>query len=201
MVADVTRRASLLWPGKTKQALRPSRTERNRLGNHAALASVDSVDVVPLDNIPASPTLSATSSPGGSPKGPNSPVNPFSHPSDLGDPNDQQPALMDESSNPPTPPSQAEKRKDVSHPKRPTLTVSTSSFKNPPPPKPLGLPPPRTPPPQITSSPLPIVSPSLAEASQELEEPKETRWWHDWCCGLTEGSDRGGDNQVDTVFF
>lgn len=189
LIADVTRRASLLWSGNTRTAPRPSRSDRNVLGNHTALASVDSVDVVPLDYVESSSPIS--------PNTPNSnPVNSFYHPSDSSSPvnesQDQQAAVMNGSSNPPTPLAQ---EKVTSRPERPTLVASTS-FLNPPPPKPLGLPPPCTPPPRSLSTPPdPIPSPSLTAPAQEQEGLK-TRWWHDWLCGLTEGSDRGGDNQV-----
>jgi hypothetical protein len=199
LIADDSRRASLIWSGKAKHAPRPSRSERSGLGNHTALPSVDTLDVQ-LEDVAASPTLSATTSPGGSPKGPNSPANPFHHHFDpsspLNDSHEQQTAVMNGSSNPPTPSSAAEKGKGVSQSERPTLVASTSSFTNPPPPKPLGLPSPRTPPPNLSSPPKPISSPTLAPITQEQEEPKESRWWHDWLCGLTEGSDRGGDNQA-----
>ncbi|KIM74331.1 hypothetical protein PILCRDRAFT_707106 [Piloderma croceum F 1598] len=196
LVADVTRRASLLWPGKTKTGSRPSRSERSVLGNHTALASVDSVDVVPMDDIEENPIFSANTSPAASPQVHNSPANPFYHSADAS--HEQQTVVMGESSQPPTPSAHSEKGKGASQPERPTLIASMSSFtKPPPPPKPLGLPPPRTPPPPTNSSPpTPIASPTLTTASQEQKKPKETRWWHDWLCGLTEGSDRGGDDQA-----
>jgi hypothetical protein len=200
LVADVTRRASQLWPRKTKTGSRPSRSERSVLGNHTALASVDSVDIVPMDDIEENPIFSANTSPAASPQVHNSPANPFYHPADASSPmcdsHAQQSAVMGESSQPPTPSAHSEKRKGASRPERPTLMASMSSFTNPPPPpKPLGLPPPRTPPPPNNSSPS-----TLTIASQEQKQPKETRWWHDWLCGLTEGSDRGGDDQV-CIFF
>jgi hypothetical protein len=166
---------------------------------------VDSVDAVPMDDIEENPIFSANTSPAASPQVHNNPTNPFYHPADdlspMGDSHEQQTAVMGESSQPPTPSAHSEKGKGASQPERPTLMASMSSFTNPPPPKPLGLPPPRTPPPPITSSPpTPIASPTLTTASQELKEPKETRWWHDWLCGLTEGSDRGGNDQVCNFF-
>jgi len=200
LVADVTRRASLLWPGKIKTGSRPSRSERNVLGNHTALASVDSVDAVPLDNIEETQTFSANTSPAASPQVIEGCENPFHHPSDsLNDSREQQTAVMGEFSQPSIPAARAEKGKSASRPGRPALMASTSSFTQPPPPpKPLGLPPPRTPPPpNMSSPPTPMTSPTLTTERQK--EPKETRWWHDWLCGLTEGSDRGGDDQVNIL--
>jgi hypothetical protein len=158
-----------------------------------------------MDDIEENPIFSANTSPAASPQVHNNPTNPFYHPADdlspMGDSQEQQTAVMGESSQPPTPSAHSEKGKGASQPERPTLMASMSSFTNPPPPKPLGLPPPRTPPPPINSSPpTPIASPTLTTASQEQKEPKETRWWHDWLCGLTEGSDRGGNDQVCNFF-
>jgi hypothetical protein len=157
-----------------------------------------------MDDIAASPTLSATSSPGGSPKGPNSPVNPFHDPLDSQSPYDdshEQPAIMDGLSLPPRPPAKIAKGKGGLQPQRPIIMVSASSFLKPHPPKPLGLPSPRTPPPaNMTGPPAPIASPVLSATPRESEELKESRWWHDYLCGCNEGKDRGGEHQVDILF-
>lgn len=65
-----------------------------------------------------------------------------------------------------------------------------------PPPQPLDIPEPRTPPPRTGSPhtnrpPEPIAPPSVSEIAQEEELP-EKRWWTDWLCGCREH----GDNQV-----
>jgi len=78
--------------------------------------------------------------------------------------------------------------------------------KGPPPPQPLGLPKPRTPPPRggqgqeyINEPPDQTAAPFTAVrgASQDSDESeKETKWWTEWLCGCSEGPDRGGYNQV-----
>lgn len=201
LVGDVTRRASLLWPKKSQHQSRPSRNDGSGLGNHAALQSEDSVDVVPLEEIEQ---MSTDNTPVGSPRNTTDFSNPFDHPSDPGSPFDDsheaRPAVMDESSNPPTPSAQSEKALPPLLKDRPTLMASTSSFTRPPPtPKPLGLPTPRTPPP-LDGQPERTPSPSLTPPPGEAVEPKETRWWHDFLCGCSEGSDRGGDHQVNVMF-
>ncbi|KAJ6475281.1 hypothetical protein C8R47DRAFT_986410 [Mycena vitilis] len=181
LLSDVTRRASLLWPGRRSQNphnINPS------LGTHAALNSEESVDVVPLDDIAATPTPSPTHSESS---------NPFTNPQ-TPDPFSDAEAVMSPSAEPPPPTPQMENEDAIAlTPQRPALLTASSSmsFRRPPTPKPLGLPPPRAPPPPLAqSSPPPIPVPDVNE-----EEPK-TRWWHEWLCGFGEGSDRGGDNQA-----
>ncbi|KAJ7430862.1 hypothetical protein B0H11DRAFT_2133646 [Mycena galericulata] len=159
------RRASSLWSSRNSQYphnINPS------LGAHTALNSQDSVDVVPLDDIAATPTPSPTRSEASNPFTPD----PFSDAA----------AVMSPSADPPPPTPQLEKEDAIAmtSPQRPALLTASSSIRRPPTPKPLGLPPPRAPPP-----PLPQNTP-----------PPETRWWHEWLCGFGEGSDRGGDNQA-----
>ncbi|KAJ7462196.1 hypothetical protein B0H11DRAFT_2054569 [Mycena galericulata] len=169
------RRASSLWSSRNSQYphnINPS------LGAHTALNSQDSVDVVPLDDIAATPTPSPTRSEASNPFTPD----PFSDAA----------AVMSPSADPPPPTPQLEKEDAIAmtSPQRPALLTASSSIRRPPTPKPLGLPPPRAPPPplpQNTPPPVPI---------PDEEEPKETRWWHEWLCGFGEGSDRGGDNQA-----
>ena len=87
--------------------------------------------------------------------------------------------------------------------KRPaqTLTRDTSILRHHPPPQPLDLPAPRSPPPKThtphANRPPEPISPPTATPSHsdpvELEQdlpPK--RWWTDWLCGCREG----GDHQV-----
>ncbi|KAJ7703289.1 hypothetical protein B0H17DRAFT_1167049 [Mycena rosella] len=174
LLVNVTRRASLLWPGRNAQNphnINPS------LGTHTALNTQDSADVAPLDDI-VTPTPSPTHS---------EHSNPFANP----DPFSDAEAVMSPSADPPPPTPQLEKEDAIAMtaPRRPALLSASSSIRRPPTPKPLGLPPPRAPPPPLpenTPPPIPI---------PDEEEPKETRWWHDWLCGFGEGSDRGGDHQ------
>ncbi|KAJ6586835.1 hypothetical protein DFH09DRAFT_977051 [Mycena vulgaris] len=175
LLTNVTRRASALWPGRKSQNphnINPS------LGAHTALNSQDSVDVVQLDDI-ATPTPSPTRSES---------LNPFASQNPFSDAE----AVMSPSADPPPPTPQMEKDDAIAMttPRRPALLTASSSIRRPPTPKPLGLPPPRAPPPplpQNTPPPIPI---------PDDDEPKETRWWHDWLCGFGEGSDRGGDTQA-----
>lgn len=80
-----------------------------------------------------------------------------------------------------------------------------------PPPQPLGLPRPRTPPPRddpdqvyIDEPPSQTAAPSAAarEVGQDSDEPeKGGGWWTEWLCGCSEGPDRGGFNQVRPLPF
>jgi hypothetical protein len=189
LVGDVTRRASLLWPGRKQHP--PS---RSGLGTHTALRSRESVDQVPLEDIPGTPTAPSPTTPDE-----NHPGNPFANPSSSLSPFDdfqQQTALMTPSSD-----SSLQTTEDEMTPTRPVVKASTS--RPPPPPQPLGLPTPRTPPPPISATHTnrppraaspPIMAPTPPEPEGDLSG--ETRWWHDWLCGCGEGPDRGGDNQV-----
>ncbi|THH05343.1 hypothetical protein EW146_g9928, partial [Bondarzewia mesenterica] len=77
-----------------------------------------------------------------------------------------------------------------------------------PPPEPLGLPKPRTPPPRINTpysnrppEPIPPPVPRAQErdASAQEEDAKPVRWWTEWLCGCSEGPDRGGEVQVSVL--
>jgi hypothetical protein len=174
LLSGVTWRASSLWSGKTQNP----HNINTSLGTHAALNSEESVDVVPLDEIAATPTPSPTHS---------EPSNPFSDAAAE--------AVMSPSADPPPPTPQLENDDAIAMtPQRPALLAASSSMsiRRPPTPKPLGLPPPRAPPP-----PLPQNSPPPVPVPND-EEPK-ARWWHEWLCGFGEGPDRGGDHQV--LFF
>ncbi|KII92095.1 hypothetical protein PLICRDRAFT_36882 [Plicaturopsis crispa FD-325 SS-3] len=207
LVGDVTRRASMLWPGrKSIQNSRPG------LGNHTKLKSQESLDVLPLGSMNGSPGASAATSPAASATSiletPTADKNPFEHPADPVSPfadshrsPEQDSTLMNESSLPSTP---VAKRASGSKrsPDRPVLEATTS-YTNPPPPLPLGLPPPRSPPPPraddvpVDRPPEPTVRPTLAQANtSDVDDGKETRWWHDWLCGCGEGPDRGGESQA-----
>ncbi|KAH7912395.1 hypothetical protein BJ138DRAFT_1004535 [Hygrophoropsis aurantiaca] len=198
ILSGVTRRASLLLSRRKSQ--RPS---GSGLGNHRALKSQDSVDVVPLDDIDQSPTPTYGHSPTQSMLGQSSSHNPFLHPSEseFASPSlspfadsFQQPPVMKESSAPPQSFSNNQSgQPDLQQP----ATVSPTTIV--PQPQPLGLPLPLTPPPATHGrTPLkPTPAPTLNPSSIEPPHPEpEVRWWHDWLCGCSEGPDRGGENQA-----
>ena len=168
------------------------------LGKHTMLNSEDSVDAVPLENIAASPSLSVSTSPRPSFDPSEHPDDPFASPAEL--PSSQSDQVVMVGSSEPPMPSNTSITKEISS--RPVLQASESSSlsvpRRPPTPKPLGLPPPRTPPPP----PSPLLersSSSPAEVAVDDDEPKPTRWWHEWLCGCGEGPDRGGENQVGSL--
>jgi hypothetical protein len=174
LLGQVTRRASVLL------SKRPSiRSSAGGLGDHRALQSRDSIDVVPLDDIDQSPPTTA---------------NPFIHPSER---------VPGFASPPLSPFVDRKKRSGVvtksfdadSNTQPATLSPTSTSV---PPPQPLGLPPPLTPPPKGSSSRMAPMKPTPPPMMhQEPVEPEqEVRWWHDWLCGCSEGPDRGGDNQA-----
>ncbi|KAL0575513.1 hypothetical protein V5O48_006468 [Marasmius crinis-equi] len=186
-------RASSLWGG--------SGQSRHRAlgGNHAALESRDSMDQLPLDDMAPSPGFSPRASPT-PPESTNehNTDNPFLNPPEASSPfadSHQVTALM----SPTTPPETLKTTGDALPPDRPTLKAAESTFGRPPPPEPLGLPPPRTPPP-IEQPPEPVPAPTIHQSPQasQTEEP-ETRWWHEWLCGCGEGPDRGGDYQASVL--
>ncbi|KAF7376069.1 hypothetical protein MSAN_00021700 [Mycena sanguinolenta] len=179
VLSNFTRRASLLWSGN--KAPTPRNNDPS-LGAHIALSSQDEVDTVPLDDIAATPTPSPTHS---------EPSNPFTSTQIPGaDPFSDAAAVMSPTNEPPPPLQDGIPLQ--SQPQRPAMLTASSSMsvRRPPTPKPLGLPPPRAPPP-----PLPQNSPPPVPVPNDDEEPK-VRWWHEWLCGLGEGSDRGGDHQA-----
>jgi hypothetical protein len=84
--------------------------------------------------------------------------------------------------------------------KGPAIIRARSLYAKVPPPKPLDIPPPVTPPPRLET---PDPEDSLNDISREqtVDEhddvpERESRWWTDWLCGCSEGRDRGGDRQV-----
>ncbi|KAI0930511.1 hypothetical protein AcV5_007200 [Taiwanofungus camphoratus] len=182
LVTDITRRASLLWPSS-----RANQVTLGGVGAHHALRTTE--DAVPLDDIEGNPPLSPTPSPEPG-------TNPFTTPNasttSLNDPS--QSAIMTASS------SVNPFDSDVPSSNGAALEVSISSSKPPPPPQPLNLPRPRSPPPRTETPhadrpPEPVPPPTIAPPRLE-EDPKPTRWWTEWLCGCSEGSDRGGDHQA-----
>ncbi|KAL0956044.1 hypothetical protein HGRIS_002216 [Hohenbuehelia grisea] len=197
LVSDVTRRASILWSGRPTPK-HTSTLSAEAGGKHVVLNSRESMDV-PLQDISAP-------SPGGSPLPTRSSTppalrNPFLASSERlqleGDMDasgaDQagKSAVMSPSAE--APPMLPSGGLSASGPSRPVLVASSSSFVGKhPPPQPLDLPPPRTPPPRLDSPP----SPTQATTPERDVPEKPTRWWHEWLCGCSEGSDRGGDYQA-----
>ncbi|THU98635.1 hypothetical protein K435DRAFT_660567 [Dendrothele bispora CBS 962.96] len=195
LISDV----SSLW--------RKSSQSRPGFGNHTALPSGDSAYHLPMDNVPNSPGFSPGPSPTPSPPDPESehnPDNPFANPrsasqslSPFADPQQTQ-AVMDPSNDIPDDVA-ADDSTALSAPKpeRPTLLARQTTFTKAPPPKPLGLPPPRTPPPPIDTPPRSVSPLNASRPAVPREEYQpEVRWWHEWLCGCGEGPDRGGDNQA-----
>ncbi|KAI0344560.1 hypothetical protein BDW22DRAFT_1060402 [Trametopsis cervina] len=174
LVTDVTRRASLLWSGKR------SRPPVQGAGQHHIVPS--SEDGVPMDDFENDTAVSVSANP----------ENPFATPNastvSLNTPGDS--AIMTEASD--------STGKDISG----SLTVPTASShdksksRSHPPPQPLGLPEPRSPPPRTgtphaSRPPEPIPPPTIPAEVQEEELP-DKRWWTDWLCGCRER----GDNQT-----
>ena len=189
-MSDVTRRASLLWPASNRKS--PYHPSRGGLGNHAVLRSQESLDVPMNDlNHPPSPSASAPPSPTPSTPdisitAPDSPQDPFANPT--------QGSPFEDTSQPTAAGSQT-----LLKPPGKSRVFAASASKQArvqvPPPKPLGLPPPRTPPPPLDAVPHEAVAQGVEE------DVREVRWWHEWLCGCGEGSDRGGDNQASLFFF
>ena len=166
----MSRRASLLWTGRKG-------AHSSISASHTALQSQDTIDIVPLNKIAASPTPSPTRS--NSEDSHESPTrDPFANPPDALSPFSD----VHQVENPPGQSAYSPDSNTQAEPSRPPI------------PKPLNLPPPRTPPPVA----MPL-SPSPADTEQ-LERTENTRWWHDWLCGCGEGPDRGGDFQVSSLF-
>ena len=177
-MSDVTRKASLLWPGRRRSQQGPPKGP----GLHHQLRN--SEDEVALDEIDT--RLSAPPSP--------APGNPFATPAastlSLNNPEDS--AIMQESDSSKT----LAEEPIIAAPtaKRPALGRQ-DSLRAQSPPKPLDLPVPRSPPPRTQTPhanrpPEPIPPPKIQHAEEEEETDK--RWWTDWLCGCREG----GDNQV-----
>ncbi|KAH9910952.1 hypothetical protein B0H21DRAFT_489365 [Amylocystis lapponica] len=185
LVGNFTRRASLLWPSRRAHA-----ASVGGGGAHHVLRTTD--DGVPLDELDGAPP---------SPHSNAGDENPFATPTgstlSLNDPH--QSAIMTPSASYPDGAEPAALLSDTSP--RPTLEAS-SSFSKHPPPKPLDLPKPRSPPPRTETPhanrpPEPIPPPVLSPPPPVPEvEPEEKRWWTEWLCGCSEGADRGGDNQA-----
>ncbi|GBE81575.1 predicted protein [Sparassis crispa] len=189
LVGDITRKASLLWPSRRMTQASMA------LGAHRELRTTD--DGVPLDDIEASP------SPGTSTRTSFELVeNPFITPAasttSLNEPT--QSAIMTESTS--VSPLHGEQGgvSATPAPEHPTLQA-LSSTRKPPPPQSLNLPRPRTPPPpnsppHANRPPEPTLTPTLTPPPTVQEDEPPVRWWTEWLCGCSEGSDRGGEHQA-----
>lgn len=182
LVGDVTRKASLLWPGRrrTRQQAPPEGP-----GQHRQLRT--SEDGVALDDMDTRLSAPPTPEPGSSPVFARASANPFLTPQastvslSLNSPDGD--AIMHASDAPP----------------RPALARADSVARQPPPPEPLDLPQPRSPPPRTETPhadrpPEPIAPPVVEPQEQEQEQPPK-RWWTDWLCGCRED----GDKQVSVL--
>jgi hypothetical protein len=211
-VRDLTRTASSIWTGLRSQ--RPRSRGGGGVGQHHALPGGETEDGLPLEDLDRTPPPSGTNTPTMNRRFDTSPPhsssamtdNPFENPDNFR--NDStaslntpdHPTILTESSEPPLvlsdSPTVEQKRKSGLHP----------------PPQPLGLPKPRTPPPRsdqdqayITEPPDPAAAPSTTERGMSLHNPvepeKEHKWWTEWLCGCSEGPDRGGYDQVRCPLF
>ncbi|KAG6813324.1 hypothetical protein H0H92_012137 [Tricholoma furcatifolium] len=176
LVGDVTRTASLLWSSK-----RSGRKPDPSLGNHVALQSQENINDLNTSTNPSPSRETDLKNPF---------ANPPEHLSPFADPLQSRSTMSSTSSS----------DSPSASPLLQNLSSDTSTYpmdrSAPGPPMPLGLPPPRTPPP-FTMSPNPVSPPSTSVPSNIVnDELQETRWWHDWLCGCSEGPDRGGDYQA-----
>ncbi|KAL4250731.1 hypothetical protein ABKN59_005468 [Abortiporus biennis] len=165
LVGDVTRRASLLWSGRSK---RPS---LGGVGTHHVLRNTDD-NGMPMDNIDspapsARPSLEATAVMSES----------------------TEPSAADKDN------LTASRNGKATQKRSSLAASSTSTSQLPPPPQPLDLPKPRSPPPRTMTphasrppEPLPPPSPAIVEEEDIPSRP--TRWWTDWLCGCIESGDR-----------
>lgn len=208
LVVDVARRANAFW------SRRSSHHSVDGGGKHRALQTSD--DNVRLDDIVASPSPSAPPSPSPSP-GPG----PYARRADdpFSDPlpgsssslfvNAQSAAEIDAAS---VSSASAVELQTPTHAApflSPPLAVSHSgnrlSAKAVNAPAPLDLPKPRSPPPRTATPhakrpPEPFPRPDSrmlrTTADEEVDGAKPVRWWTEWLCGCSEGSDRGGEVQA-----
>jgi hypothetical protein len=215
LVVDVARRASALW------SRRSSHNSVGGGGKHRVLQT--SEDHVRLDDIVASPLHSAPPSPCPSPgPSPNHlPVDgpgpytrdPFSDPL----PGGSTSSLFVNA----LPTAEIDATSAAVEPHTPTAPLLTSpsavshsgkrlSTKVVSAPAPLDLPTPRSPPPRTATPhakrpPEPFPRPdsrmSRTADEEEEEDAKPVRWWTEWLCGCSEGSDRGGEVQVRSLQY
>lgn len=195
LLSNVTRRASQLWRNG-------SRRHSSVGGRHTVLGSTDNLDAVPLEEIAASPT--PTPSPSPTPSSPSLPSSTREHiPGNYENPfeNPRTPSALVVLS----PFADAHQVDTARMRTKPDKLESRAEGKRhsqlPPPPMPLDLPRPKTPPPIAISTPPYLIDPPRTTHHPKEDDTKSTRWWHEWLCGCGEGPDRGGDSQACLNFF
>lgn len=167
-----TRRSSILgslWPSRRPDAL------HRALSTSEELAGAVRMD--DLDQQPHSPGHSRSPTPG--PDRRSTPGDPFADP----DPNASSASLF--------------VNETPASPSAGGMTPTQAGFKQPPPPEPLDLPQPTTPPPRadtpaVSRPPEPTRAPTLDPYRGEHVEEKPVRWWTEWLCGCREH----GEEQV-----
>jgi len=209
VVDDVSRRASTLWKnfGGRQKVHRPSGSDHQvlqdaepELGQEDGEVELRAIESSPLGSPLQTPTPTQNHKelPDGEEEPP-TPRNPFVDPvqgdplkgprNDIIEPNGS--AIMDPL---PTPPATEISALGLGLTTSPTSAESPYT-RQPAPPQPLSIPPPKTPPPFPNSLPRARAAASSSTDINE-EEPGKGRWWTEWLCGCSEGSDRGGDNQA-----
>lgn len=173
LVGDVTRKASWLWPGKR------SRQAAQGAGIHHIIPS--SEDGVPMDDIVNDTAMPLT------PEHENPFTTPMASVVSLNTPDDS--AIMTESTS-------AKELSDSATTPTATAAPGDPLPRSHPPPQPLDLPKPRTPPPRNSiphtdRPPEPIAAPNVNAGVGE-EDASDKRWWTDWLCGCRQD----GDNQA-----
>jgi len=181
-MSDVTRRASLLWNGRSKPRAEEARPHARSSG-HQVLEDVDESESHPMDETgppsASSPMDTPRASTADTPRA-STAENPFDNPAYQEAQSDALMTAASPGSLPSTPKAVAEKEPT---PERPILQATRASFIKHPPPKPLDLPAPM--------SQAERVQQEEAELEGE-EEAKPRKWWTEWLCGLREE----GDNQA-----
>jgi len=210
-VQGVTRTASAIWAGLRSQ--RPRSRGGNGGGHHHVLPDNENEDGLPLEDLDRTPPPSGANTPTMKQRFDTSPPysnaagtdNPFENPDNIRNASTtslntpDHPTILTESSEP-----------------HPTFSNSQAdeekTRKGPPPPQPLGLPKPRTPPPRgyqdqehISEPPDLTAAPSTTTREVSRTGPgdpeKDSKWWTEWLCGCSEGPERGGYIQVRSPFF
>lgn len=179
-LGDVSRRASQLWNSRSQ--VRP-KSHDSRTHPHQVLEDVE--ESVPMDesvppsvaDTPRTPSTDALTA---------SPENPFENPQYAEVPHESSSIMTPTSSTSLTMTTKSVGGNIV--PEQAILQVPDSVVRKQPPPKPLGLPQPLSPPPRLGAVP----QLQRQEMAAEEIERKGKRWWTEWLCGCRED----GDDQV-----
>ncbi len=212
ILSDVTKRASHLWRTGSRKH-KPSISG----GKHTVLSSTDNLDSVPLEDINASPPYTPSPSPtpssstslrrnSGDQEAAPDPAKKINRSSSSENPfeNPVTPTALEAVS----PFADTHKINTGGDPQTPiqgpNSRVSQKRYSRlqPPPPLPLDLPRPKTPPVvTLPTQPQPRSAPDATRSGgdEDGSDGKPVRWWHEWLCGCGEGPDRGGDTQVHTL--